>query len=858
MSGLTLLTAAVEVTADGSKAAQQAASDIEGSPLADKAGSGFGKKLVAGIGAAVAAAGIGKLLADGMDIQAGNAKLAAGLNLTKTQAQAAGKAAGTLFSSNYGDSMEDVQDSVGKAISSIDSLRGANASTVADVTKRLINIRTAFGVDVGESAQAAGELVKTGMAKNISEATDLLTSGFQRVPEALRGDLLDAVNEYQPYFKMVGASGSQMFDMLVKASKGGAIQLDKAGDAVKEFGIRVSDTTDTNAGPALKRLGLDQKEMADAMLAGGKRGGDAMKQIVTALLSVKDPSQQAALTASLFGTQIEDIGKGKIPGFLQGLVQMDAGQTKVAGSSAKLDTTLNATAQNSIQSITRGFQGWTNDLVQNSGALGGVATVAGTIGPQVVSMAGGLGAAASAAQAFGLTTKIAAAGQWLLNAAMSANPIGIIIVAVAALVAALVFFFTQTQLGRTIWAGFISWLQAVIGALAAWWSTTWRNFVTVVTTVWNAIVSGVTTAVNFLSNGIRYGIMLAQQVWTTATNAIRTVALGVWAGIVGFVTGYVNTVRSVITAAINGARTVWSSVTNAISSVARSVWSAIVGFITGYLNSVRNAITNGINAAKSVWQSGTNAINSVARSVWGGISSFISGVVSTIRNAISGAINTARSVWSSGVNTIRSATSSAFNAAVSAVRSAVGTIGNIVGGIRSTVSGALAGAGGWLVDAGRNIIQGLINGIRGMLGAVGSAISNVVSFIQAHLPHSPAKVGPMSGTGWTKGVIGAGSAIVGGITDGFNRAATRTSLTMPSVGVDAPGISIGRPNVAGAATSGANAPAFALAGQAGRGDVFQVTLNVGLDQVDEVSKLVSMVRAIPQAARTGRSQVTAS
>lgn len=67
--------------------------------------------------------------------------------------------------------------------------------------------------------------------------------------------------------------------------------------------------------------------------------------------------------------------------------------------------------------------------------------------------------------------KIAAAGQWLLNAALSANPIGIVIIAVAALVAGLIWFFTQTELGRAIiakaWAG----IKVAISAVTTWWQT---------------------------------------------------------------------------------------------------------------------------------------------------------------------------------------------------------------------------------------------------------------------------------------------------------------------------------------------------------------------------------------------------
>jgi len=43
-------------------------------------------------------------------------------------------------------------------------------------------------------------------------------------------------------------------------------------------------------------------------------------------------------------------------------------------------------------------------------------------------------------------TKAAAAGQWLLNAAMSANPIALIVIAVAALIAGLLYLFRNTEL----------------------------------------------------------------------------------------------------------------------------------------------------------------------------------------------------------------------------------------------------------------------------------------------------------------------------------------------------------------------------------------------------------------------------
>jgi len=90
----------------------------------------------------------------------------------------------------------------------------------------------------------------------------------------------------------------------------------------------------------------------------------------------------------------------------------------------------------------------------------------------------------AAIKAFSLATTIAAAKQWLLNLAMSANPIGLIVVAIAALVAGLVYFFTQTELGKQIVANVWSFIQTVVGGVVTWFQTV---VLPVILTVFNAV-----------------------------------------------------------------------------------------------------------------------------------------------------------------------------------------------------------------------------------------------------------------------------------------------------------------------------------------------------------------------------------
>lgn len=86
------------------------------------------------------------------------------------------------------------------------------------------------------------------------------------------------------------------------------------------------------------------------------------------------------------------------------------------------------------------------------------------------------------------------------------------------------------------------------------------------------------------------------------------------------------------------------------------------------------------------------------------------------------------------------------------------TIGMFVDFFNNTV--------GMFVDFGANIIQGLIDGITGAVSGVGDAIGGVMDFIGGFFPHSPAKRGPFSGSGWSN-LKKSGADLMGQFTDGM-------------------------------------------------------------------------------------------
>lgn len=118
--------------------------------------------------------------------------------------------------------------------------------------------------------------------------------------------------------------------------------------------------------------------------------------------------------------------------------------------------------------------------------------------------------------------------------------------------------------------------------------------------------------------------------------------------------------------------------------------------------------------------------------------------------------------------------------------------------------GALGDLGNTLFSSGQDLIGGFIDGIEDMIDGVGDAVSGVVEWAASFFPHSPAKRGPLSGSGWT--AIGkSGEAFMTQWTSGF----ARPDLTGALKGVGEVFGSSVAPAGGGRTSARANAPAYA-------------------------------------------------
>jgi phage-related protein len=113
-----------------------------------------------------------------------------------------------------------------------------------------------------------------------------------------------------------------------------------------------------------------------------------------------------------------------------------------------------------------------------------------------------------------------------------------------------------------------------------------------------------------------------------------------------------------------------------------------------------------------------------------------------IANAVSTVLGKFASLLSSGLSWAGNFVSGLFNALGQLAGQAGNAMQTAVNTILSTLGNAISSA----ASAGLNIVVAIANGIISGIGsAIGGAMNQVGSFIQSHLPHSPAKMGPLIG-----------------------------------------------------------------------------------------------------------------
>lgn len=201
---------------------------------------------------------------------------------------------------------------------------------------------------------------------------------------------------------------------------------------------------------------------------------------------------------------------------------------------------------------------------------------------------------------------VATVAVWALNAAMSANPIGLVITAIGLLIGGIVALAMNWDAVvawiSDVWGGFIGWITGVIDGFVGWWNGIWSAVGAWISDVWNGIVNWVTTAINRVQTIIRVVVLAIQSIWNNIWTGIGNFFKGIWDGIV---------------AAVENIGDVFRDVFNGIRGFIITAFKGVVGIIKAPINGIIALVNGAIGGLNSLSVSIPDWVPFVGGQTWG-------------------------------------------------------------------------------------------------------------------------------------------------------------------------------------------------------------------------------------------------
>lgn len=740
------------------------AAEDAGEDAAEAAGESFGDKLKglldnAGTAAGLAVAGalVGSIT-EAMDQNSIANNLAAQLGQGPQKAAELGKITGQIYASNYGDSVGDVSEAV-RAVWQ-NGLVDKNAATkdIEAVTKKAINLANVMGSDYDTVSSAISQMLKTGIAKSSDEAFDILTRGFQTGADKA-GDLLDTFIEYPTQFRQLGLDGATAMGLIRQGLQGGARDADIVADAFKEFAIRATDGSKTSA-EGFKAIGLNAEETTRLFAQGGEGAKKATGMVIDALNGMTDPVARNAAGVALFGTQWEDLG-GAFRKF--DVDTAVSGLGEVAGAADKVDAALGSSPQATIEMFRRqltqtfvevvgknvipvitSFFKWLNkhETVLKAAKIVLVALVAALVTYKVYTLAAEAATKAmaiattlwtNAAKVAAVATKAWAVAQRLLTAAFVTSPIGLVVVAIAALVAAIVIAYKKSETFRDIvdavWKGIKKAIEAVVDwfvknamplvkkyleLAGEWFNFLWK----LVQKVWDGIKKAFDVWWSFAKpwfEAVGAALKVLGEVFEWLYN---NVIKPVWSGIQKVIEAW----WAVISA-------LWKTIISFLQTTFKAAWETYGALIKAVWNAMQSVIEAWWNVIKALWTAIITFLATTFKAAW----DTFKAVVTAIWNALEFLIRTWWTVVSGIFNVIISFLATTFKAGWDAFQAMLTAVWNALEILIRTWWTVVSGIFNVIIAFLKTTFTIAWQAFQAMLTAVWNAIQLVITTVWAFL-----------------------------------------------------------------------------------------------------------------------------
>lgn len=389
------------------------------------------------------------------------------------------------------------------------------------------------------------------------------------------------------------------------------------------------------------------------------------------------------------------------------------------------------------------------------GLAGPLAALGGPLGIAAAALAGfALSGGDASAMASGFTSivgSITAALPGIVNSIASAVPaiVGSLLSQLPLLLAAgtqMVNVLVQGLVTAipAIMTGAFTLIQGLIAAILANLPLIIQGAVSLVT----ALVQGLVVAVPLLItgaltllNGLIAGIVAnLPTIIQAAITLVTALIQGIVVALPLLVQGALQLVTGLLTAIIQSLPLIIQGGVQLLVALVLGIVQALPQLLEAALNLILQLVQAIVQNLPMIIEAGVQLLLSLIDGLVNMLPQLITTAITLVLQLVAGLIQMLPELIKAGIQLI-----------VSLIEGLVQAIPKIIAALPQIIQAIWDGFANvdWL-GLGAQIIQGVIDGLGSMMGAVGDAVGGVVDFIGGFFPHSPAKRGPFSGSGWTR------------------------------------------------------------------------------------------------------------
>ena len=348
----------------------------------------------------------------------------------------------------------------------------------------------------------------------------------------------------------------------------------------------------------------------------------ATKSLVTGLISQLPALGKAVLDAipSIFDGMTDVIGEssvGKLKGSFEGL------KNTITDTFSNIGPMLKDFCEGGISTFCDALS-TAMDLA--SGAISvieALSPVIGAVAGAIITYKGAVLLWNAAETAKNVVMGISTAAQWALNVAMTANPIGIVIVAIGALVGAFIVLWNKSEGFRNFWINL------------------WEKVKAIVTSAWEGIKAGF--------EKIKNGISAVKEKVSTMWNGVKEKTSELWGGVKNVVSEKLNNIKSAYDAHGGGLKGATFAAIEGVKEYYRTGYDAINQLTGGKLGEVVNAVGEKMEVVKGKFSEAfgnvKNTVMTIFENIKNGITEKISAAVNKVKEIFGSIADKVSDVW---------------------------------------------------------------------------------------------------------------------------------------------------------------------------------------------------------------------